>query len=435
MQWLSTFGIESNAPIPPLGEPDETEANTVADALLALIPETNFIGPDFDWRWSERLPLLAVVLDGQETFACPVLPTAEFGDSCVDTIEPLRDEPQIDDVEVSLEAMSSLEIGRRFELVSHRWSGADIAGRQLVISCAPAVSVAERLRSSFHQTPLYIPVLAFQSNTDDGAEERSAVGRPFTVNGTRLDVRDDGAVVVDDTPLTGDGRPATGDAADVAALQIELDAGRFDAITVSATPTNADGMLIEGLTAEAFRLSEDGRDIPFLLTRNRADPRIVIIIDQSLSMPAIWRGDEQVDAFVDALRTTVQAEFPGAQILLDTVGNSDVWGNLAKTTHRNPTATVYVTDGDISDQRSPEIEAALRSSPPALLVYVEEGGTPRSELNEMATLTGGAVLLSAQPTDAANRVLDFVREQAVAPYALSYRAPREGASQRRVELR
>ncbi|MEM7676860.1 MAG: hypothetical protein AAF449_12725, partial [Myxococcota bacterium] len=435
LRWLQVAGITPSASVPPLGIPNETTAQTVADAIIDLIPEQNFIGPDFDWRWSARVPLLSFTFNGQEIFACPIVPTATFGDSCVEQVEPLQTPPQIDEVEVSLEAMTSLEPNRRLELVKGTWSGSNITGRQLVISCHPAMSVAERLRTAFHQAPFYIPVLGLQTIEASPTEGASVVGRPFTVGGTRLDIVDDGSIAVDATILNGDERLPTGSAQDVDAISIEVDAGRFDAISVKVTLRDPQGANIEGLPAEALRVTEDGQDVPFLLTRNRADPRIVVIIDQSSSMPTIWRGTEQVDAFVAELATAVQDVYPRAQIVLDTVGDSNVWKNLARISHRNPTSTVYVTDGDISDQRTPEIESALLSSPPALLVYVKEGSPPRSELTEMATLTQGAVIAANMQTTAAEMVLDFVREQSIAPYVLSYRAPREGPTQRRVEVR
>ncbi|MDD9934276.1 MAG: hypothetical protein OXT09_11775 [Myxococcales bacterium] len=433
--WMRTLGIDAGATAELELDADRAQSEPLASALEALVRD-DLSGFDWDFRWPEALPLLELTVVGETTHACPLIPGAPFGDPCADTVTPLdatqaSEEPT---VTVRLEAVNSAQPTLRIPLAEGSWPLEEVAARQVIVELAPAMDTRDYLQSSIEQVQTFAPVLAVQQLDDGEPPATPAVGgAAITRSGNRVEVDDSGRVLVNGLAVHDPDAPGPepDTVTELGALQV--DAGRFVSVSVRFTPTDADGSPVEGLRADAFVLEEEGEPVPFLLTANSGRPRVLVLIDQSGSMPIEWSSLAMQTAFVDGLTTRVRADYPGAIIDLRQDADSNLWGNLAEATHSEPTVIVYVTDGDVADTRTPEVVAALGSGPPAVLVHVG-ARSGLATLEEMATLTGGVVSSADGYAQAHDAVAAFVAAQVTPSYVLSYRASTAGPATREVTL-
>jgi hypothetical protein len=156
-------------------------------------------------------------------------------------------------VTVRLEAARSHAPAERFLLVEKTWSAEDLVGRQVEIAFAPAGArtLEEVLASEPGQRVFFAPVLAVRGPDVDAATTQalSAVGDPFAVTGQVLR-EEAGRVTLDGQPLPPPDPP--GDAPLIASLDLTVNAGAFPLITLELTPRDAQGRVMENLSAAHF---------------------------------------------------------------------------------------------------------------------------------------------------------------------------------------
>ncbi|MEM9070251.1 MAG: hypothetical protein AAGE52_17220 [Myxococcota bacterium] len=427
--WARALGIDPAA-VDDRGIDIDRVASTALTSVIAPEVVDDLSSTDWDFRWLERLPIVELTIAGEVVHACPIIPTAEFGDSCVDSVEDLnpRRQGEAPEVRLRVEAATNAQPTQRRVLVEATWPAEDVAGRRVVASFVPTLDVADYLQANLNQIPAFIPSLSVEGATRvDDVPVFS--GPAITESGT--------AIEIDDTDVRINGLSITGGTADASAVQalstVRVDAGRFDSVTVSFTAVDGAGEPVEGLRAEAFRVDEEGQPVPFLLVANSARPRVAVLIDQSGSMPSEWTRPGMEAAFIDELTRRLQAAVPGAIVQHRSRADSALWANLAEATHGDPSVIVYVTDGDISDERTPEVEAALSDAHPAILVHVGSRRN-RDTLQEMADLTGGRVVDADGYDMTVSAILTYVDAQTVPSYAIRYRAPVEGPRLREVRV-
>lgn len=435
-RWLATLGVDTSAEAPEDIDPDRSASRTLGERLFELAEGDVFVRP-FSFSWLEELPLVRVVVDGETRHACPALPSAEFGDSCTTNIESLgpEDAAELDSVRIRLESATHLDPRERFLLVDGEWSAADVLGRQIHIALVPGLDLPGRLEKRVSEVPFVIPTLGVQALDDpESSEALTVVGEPVFPDGRRMTVAPDGSVLIDGVVLGGPDGPR-GTASDVVDIaELSLDPGRFDAVTVAFTPRDGGGEPVEGLLAADLVVEEDGVRQSHVLQANRSAPRVIVLIDQSASMPDAWIEPDRQEAFMQLLRSRVEPIFPGA-LLTRTESDSRTWTRIADAANRAPTTIVFVTDGDVVDEKTPELEAALANGPAAVIVDVNDGRGNRAALEEMASLSGGVVIDATDQEAAADALVEYLRDLTPPAYALWYRAPVDGPPSRTVAVR
>lgn len=433
-RWLSVLGVDPETAAPDPIDPGGDAARGLAQELFDLAEAGFFVRP-FSFRWLEQVPLVRIMVDGQPVDVCPVIPGVPFGDSGTTSVELLDEDDAavLDEVRVRLEATSRAEPDDPMVLVEGTWSADELLGRQLSVALVPGLDLPGRLEKSISQIPYFIPTLAVQDLRDaEASAAASVVGDPVLPSGRRVSVSEEGEVQMDGFVLNAG---TSGSAAEVAEIDgLEIDAGRFDSVTLRFTPRDEQGAPVEGLLAGDFAVEEDGVAQAVLLQANRSAPRVLVLIDQSASMPDLWIEPGQQEAFVELLRSRVEPLFEGARFTL-VFADSRLWKNIADAANRAPTTIVFVTDGDVVDEKTPAIETALRAGPPAVVVDVNEGRGDRAALEEMAALSGGVVVDATEQEAAADALVDYLGALTPPAYALTHRAPLEGGTEREVTLR
>lgn len=388
----------------------------------------------FDFRLGSRVPVVRLEVDGQPTFANPVLPSAEFGRSYVlpqdedNTAEPML----IDPVEVRLSGAVSSAPNDRLILCERTYAPDELVGRQLIVNLGDGLPLDAQAITSFGEVGAFIPAMVLQALDLDAeaAGMLSVIGEPVTLAGERFSLEPDGGLVFEGQRLAGPAGPIE-DTSAVASVEVaSVKAGNFPEVSVEARVFDANGSPVEGLAASAFSVLEDDQPRSFMLRRNTAQPSIIVLADESLSMPPEFRG-EAGRAVTDALRMNLQQANPNALVTHENT-NSDIWTNTLGASQANPTVIVYITDGDVADAPDDATRSGIAAGPPVVFLKVRD--VPRPELDEMAQLSAGSVFLVADVGAAVSAVTDYVNAQALPPYLLSYQAPVEGPMTRQVRF-
>lgn len=433
-RWGAALGLDLDSlDLETVPDPDVDGApEALATELLGLFDDPDVPDRSDECRWeSVRGPVPAVrftLAPGDERIANPALPEATLDAPGVDASTEVDADDVPDDpgplpvdVKLSIRTTRSAEWRDEVVLVEGRFTADQLMGRQLLVATLPVTdtlgiaAVPAPLHHVF-QTALMVQAL---DSGDDLPEP--VVGEAVSLGGERLSVDDAGVVSVDGVAVTsGDDGPRA-DPADVASIRLEVDGSHFPAIFARAWPTDASGGIVENLQADQLLLEDEGRPTPVLLQANRAVPRVILLRDESLSMPADLRGAAG-EAVMDAVATAIETTWPGATITIEATG-SDLWTRLAQAASEGANAVVYLTDGDVNDDSTTAIEAALQAGPPAILIAVgDASGVPPDSLVQMADLTGGVVVPVEDPAAVEAAVVDTLGTVDLPPYQLRWTA-------------
>lgn len=301
-------------------------------------------------------------------------------------------------------------------LVENEWAAPDIIGRQIVLGTVPALPPELLGAATFSGVQALIPFIAVQGPglDSDQVDRLARIGDPVTWSGQTIDTKGE-VPIIDGIALAPAG---TASLETVTSLELQVDPADFPTIHARLIPRDAEGRTVEGLQAVDFRVIDEGTDVPALLTANRPSPSVVLMIDQSLSMPSAFRGDAGV-ALTERLQAGVLARFPAARIDYRET-NSDLWRWLGWARARSPDLTVFITDGDLGDRLTDDLREALSTSGPTLLLNVRPGREVR--FGELAAVTGARVASVTEAGAALARIMETLDGAGVAPYRLQYGA-------------
>ena len=240
-----------------------------------------------------------------------------------------------------------------------------------------------------------------------------------------------------------------------------INAGRYPWVEVDIEAGGVDGR-VSDLAASAFTLSESGQSVPVLLERaSTPQPRIVFLLDVSMSIPEQYRGEGAADV-VAAMAERVLAERPDAEFQVALAGiqgstgvgwtqdseklrrdaglfaiTGGLWEAYADASTLGGNAIVFLTDGksvtptnDPQPEPPPEVVPSLRAAPPAIMLGAGEFGEAYYGLAE---ITGG-VTVDVEDQDAAvEQVLGQI-DSLLTTYSIRYRSDAGGSGERAVEV-
>lgn len=461
-RWYDTLGVSAAPSLTPI-DPEGTESQALGAAIAAHTGAGSAAA--FDFASLGTLPLVQFDQGGTPTFANPNVPGAVLGDPYTTAApSPTGGPNPSETLYVRLEAARAHDPFTRFTLVEGTFNAEDVVGRRLYLAFPPALSTAELRSATVGDVELYIPTLAVLAPDLTPAERQalSVVGDPFTLGGDVYTVSPSQEVSVNGVSL-GAGASDPTAVASVSALGLMLQSNGFPRITARLSATDASGVPVGGLGADAFRVYEDDEPVAFTVRQNQAPPpRVVLLVDASTSMPAEYLGAGAV-AFAEDLIGEIYAQFPNAWVKVGTVfvgaafapggwatnqldaevqaawletatGTSEIYRALAEANEEGPTVIALVTDADATDAASDEYRNAISAGVPVFTIGV--GTVVQAHLDAFAELSGGTSTTAADPSAAVTAILDEIGARAAEDYVLTYRAPREGPATRsvRVEL-
>ncbi len=431
-RWGEALGVDLDSldfsPEPDPGADGAPDA--LADMLLAHFDDPEVPDRSDEARWGSVRGAVPVVRftdhDGAVRIANPALPEATLdapGTEVSSEVDAPED-PGAMEIAVKLSVRTTTTPDWRDEtvLVEGTFNAEQLMGRQLLVSTSPVTDTQglASIPAALHHT--FQTALLVQALDDGDSVPEPIVGDAISLGGERIWIDEDGAVRVDDAVVSAGEDGPRGDPEAVTHVRLEVDGTHFPAVFARAWPTDAAGAVVEHLQADQFRLEDEGRQTPVLVQANRAVPRAIILRDTSLSMPAAFR-DAAGDAVMAQLTAAIESAWPGASIVTQTTG-SNLWENLSRAASQGANVVIYLTDGDVSDDPSPEREAALQAGPPAILVAVGDASEePDAVLVQMAELTGGVVVPVADAAATEAAVVDTLRDLDLPPYQLRWVVP------------
>ena len=249
-------------------------------------------------------------------------------------------------------------------------------------------------------------------------EEKSVIADPITLSGKRI-VLEDNSTKIDGVTLLN--KPNKDLQKQVQSLEVSAMTLQYPGVKLSINARDANNDLIEGLSAADFGILEDGEPMFATMESNQRTPRILIMSDTSLSMPAAFSGPNMT-SFVDGLRDRILEKYPAAKLRYwKTPSYLFTW--LLKASQTDNDIVIYVTDGHNSDTYNPENESIYRSGPPAIVLDVVnvEGYYAVKTFEKMAELTNGIHLPVTDQDAAMTGIMEYVNQIDIKPYVFTYR--------------
>lgn len=439
-QWRKRLGLpaDTEEKLPRIDQ-GGGESRKLARSLEQALPPKRIHIPNFDWRWGGT-PVVRLEANGQSLYANLFNPDVPFGEAGVKPsgLRAARDLVEPPTVEVTLSTALASAPTDRMDLVTGTWPLEDLVGRQVIVQMLPGLDLRRLAASTFRDVHTFIPALSVQGFDLDAAAmgSMSVLGDPISRQGERIEISEEGAVSLNGRPLaTPDQRPSI-DTVD--ALEIEIDSSLYPTIRFDAEARNSAGAAIQGLIASDFRVEENGRSAGFVLSANRAAPRIMFLSDASGSMPPEYRGKGMEELVAD-LTGRIKAEHPHAAVRGQAT-SSELWRWLTWAAGQDSNLIIYATDGHVADEPTDEMRAILANAPPLVIInvrgYDEDNFWYKRTFAPMLEAAEGSIVAATETEEAHAAILGYLREFAATlpTYHFRYGAPSDQAGERTVVL-
>ena len=185
-------------------------------------------------------------------------------------------------VQIILRMKNATELGYPSELVRGEWDLQDLIGKQIALQFTPSMTLKQQLLSSPDQINAFLPFLTLRDPkmTIEKRKEQSFAGVGFdmfgnTFENTKKGVRINGATL-DKTEK---------DTSVVTQLTGKISNTHYPKVEIRLAPKDANGNIIYGLPASAFSVKDNNEQVMPILTSNFKNPRVLILMDKSGSMP------------------------------------------------------------------------------------------------------------------------------------------------------
>ncbi len=439
---------------------DRAQTKALAESLAELASPDRSVAFD---PTLEQIPIVEVIVDGEATYANPLVAGAAFGESLL-VAEPLDAAPpdQTQRIRIAVAGARSDAPFERFSLIEHEFLADEVAGRRIQLAFSPAASFAQQLTMHPGDVEVFIPSLAVHAPdlTDVEREAMHFVGTPFSRGGDRFEVSDGVVLLNGEVPLGG-GSTAAEDLERINSATMAVSASGFPRVSVRVSIRDQDGQRVPGLGADAFSLSEDGAPMAFSVRQNSAPPpRVMLLFDTSTSLPEDFRGAGAV-TLGDEIVTRLYDEFPTAEVRVGVVNfgvefaeeqwaldedeasaqvgwvetqayGSELWQALSDANAEGPTVIVLITDGDSTDEEEAEFRAGIAGGAPVYAIGV--GPVVEDTLAAFAELSGGDAVTLDEQAEAIDSAFEYIRVRSAQDYVLTYTAPEDGEPVRAVEV-
>ncbi len=445
---------------------DGSEQQALVASITPLLPTgisagLNGVPPTPTSIVVAELPLVAVQVAGQMTYANPSLPGATFGMSYLLSEPPGAADAAVGPLPVTVElfASSTASPTIRTSVAKATFSADQVVGCQVVLQFVPAVSDLDQLASlKIGDLQVFRPAFSLRGPALDDATFASnvVVGSTLTLRGDIIDTLPDGTVQLNGQPVVGTGAATDmGQVANVATLAVaSVNASAFPNISVQVSALDAKGAVVTGLPAAAFQVAELATPVGFVETGSPMQPiSVALIVDVD---GPLGNGD---DALELAKEVTMQVVAEGGTIVVVYAGvasapltavadvlaalkdndDDDCWPDVAAAAGTGAVATVFVSDyTGFATGDSASYQNVAYGGPPVLAVGVKDDGgvfTAAPEVTALVAATGGQALPLAGITDTLAALTQVLAARSTAGnYTLNYTAPPTGPSERTVTV-
>ena len=379
----------------------------------------------FDFRWPNyQTPVVEFEWADQMQYAHLFDPKTPFGQCHGGDPSLVRDAPEPKEnkekVSIKVSYRDSIDPQNHKELISGEWGAVDLVGNQVNLLFFNNLSEIEQATVPVGNIRTFTPAFSFQAigQTTEEMASRSLLGQPITLEGKKIQINPNGEIShIGNAQLLP---PRPGLQKKVVLMEADAQSKGYPRVKLSVWPKNAQGELVEGLSASDFSITENGKPIQALLESNQRTPRVLILSDGSGSMPSEYRG-KGMDAFVTDLKTRILEQYPAA-IIDHWVTPSALYSWLLKASQTENDLIIYATDGHNNDKFNPDDEAVYRNGPPAIVlnVYNTTNKVWTKSFDTMAKVTGGIHLPVSDQQAAMEGIISYLDKIPIQPYTFTY---------------
>ncbi|MCK0157028.1 hypothetical protein MWU65_07535 [Cellulophaga sp. F20128] len=426
-QWkkeLQTQGNQTND-ITIIDE-DHKESKALAEKLWQHIPNKEKLdNQSFDFRWDNyRTPTVEFILNGETKYGHLFDPTVAFGElkdkginiTAADSVKK-NDET----IRISISYRDSIDPKTEKEIVAGEWLSTQVVGNQINVAFLNGLSIEQQAFTAIGALRTFTPALAFQSFDEEiqVMQEHSFLGNPFTLDGKIIDVSGEEPKLNGNTIIK---KPNTDLQKKVTALKLKAFPANYPLVKLHVTPTDDNGAFVENLSTSDFTITDNASEVQALMESNRPTPRILILYDTSLSMPATYYQDN-MDAFIESLHQSILKQYPAA-VITKWKTPSEIFTWLLKASKTDYDLIIYATDGDNNDTYSPSHSEIYKNGAPTIVLNVNdsESGHSVETFNKMAEITNGMVLKAKDQEKTLEAITDYISKMEIPPYVFTYYA-------------
>lgn len=427
-QWEDELQIEDDVVYEiPVFDPDFVKTNALAEKLWNFIPHKEKLKTaDFDFRWDNyRTPTVAFEVEGVTKYAHLFDPQIPFG--ALKNNGGIKDAEEVrlneETIAIKISYREAIHPDKEIEMISGTWKATELIGNQIQFSCLNGLSLEQSAITPIGNLRIFTPSLAYQEYDAalETMQERSFIADPFTLEGEKIVLPEkeslQGPVVLQpsNTQLLKTVHTVT-----LKAIPVNKPLVRLEVRSVDSS-----GKFVEGLQANDFNFSDNNNPIQALMESNRPTPRILILYDESLSMPQQYH-DKNMEVFVALLKENILTTFPSA-IITAWGTPSELFTWLLKGSKTNNDLIVFATDGDNGDVFNEKDLEAYKGGPPAIILDVNNTDSfhKRETFKKMAEITNGSVLNAQDQSATIEKIVNVVNAMDIAPYVFTYYANKE----------
>ena len=433
-KWQKELGAsEAQGGFEPMEDVVE-KAKELANSLLEKAkPEQLKEGSESKFYFLNRtVPGVAFKQEGKDVFLHLFDPSVEYGKlhpaNETQKAYDLKGYKEKDyDVTFSIKTTTSFDMRKENEILSATYKASELVGNQLKLQFLNNLTFEEQATQSINSINTFTPSIALQDLDKDAEylQERSFVGDPITLGGENIFEE---AVLFSEETAHG---KIAGTLKDVVSMKVKANPKVFPNVELELTPINSEGDVVEGLSANNFRIEDNNNVVRGILRKNIIAPKILLIYDTSLSMPSKYRG-KGIKKFLQQTQEVIRELYPNADIELMETG-SNIYTTHLKAAQTNKNLVLYASDGHNNDKFNPDYAEIYKIGAPTVYLAVYDGA--EKYIDKVAANTSAKIIPAEDQEATIVEIQKILGEIELAPYVFSYSTfEKEGEHQVDVSL-
>ncbi len=399
-------------------------AIALADSITKELPNIEEFGDTYNFKWDNyKTPTVEFTIDNITQYAHLFDPKTLFGEKHnslngkIIKSEPIKENTE--KVSIKVTYSNTVNPSEVRNLIEGEWSATSLIGKQVQLSFVHGLTIEEQAVTPIGNLRVFTPALALQAVDEslEYVEQHSFLSDPITLEGKRIPISKDKVFGINGNEIIAKTN-----------LQLQKEVQKITVIpTVAGYPyvklsidaRDASDQMIEGLSANDFKITDNGQPVRALLENNQRTPKILVLSDQSGSMPKAY-NKEGLKKFNAALEQKIKENYPAAII--------DYWGTpsslftwLLKASQTDYDLVLFATDGHNDDKFDEKNLSAYQTGPPTIIlnVYDYENGY-LDTFNKMAEISNGVVLNANNQEAVLEEINTYIEKMEFAPYVFSY---------------
>lgn len=401
------------------------DADNLGDKIIKALPNIAEFGTKYNFKWDNRAtPTVAFKQNNITQYAHLFDPKTLFGrkhnSSEGQIIEAKPVKKNTDTVSLKITYRNTIDPLTEIDLIKGEWNATELIGKQVQLSFLHGLSLEEQIVTPVGNLRVFTPALALQAIDKEleYVQDRSFLADPITLNGKRIPVSNEKIYGANGNEILVKSHPQLQN--EVEKLTVVPTVSSYPTVKLSIDARDASNTLIEGLSARDFKILDNGEPVRAILENNQRTPKILVLSDNSGSMPDAYRN-EGMKTFNDTLHQKIITQYPAAVLRFwKTPSSLFTW--LLKASQTDYDLILFATDGDNDDNFEEKNLPTYKAGPPSIIlnVYDSKANHRMDAFTKMAEITNGIVLNAENQEKVLEEITKYIEGMELMPYAFTY---------------